>query len=76
MDKYPPEAQDLKDYIQSRALSSRDISDMLKVSSSTVRHWMSGKQVIPYTAWHTLRVKTIDLPEVAWTHDEFINRNL
>ena len=60
MKKYPPTAQELREWMDSKALSNKDVAKALRLSDGrVVRFWTSKKRPrpIPYPSWYTLRHK-------------------
>ena len=60
MKKYPPTAQELREWMNSKALSNKDVAKALRLSDGrVVRFWTSKKhpRPIPYPSWYTLRHK-------------------
>lgn len=59
MKTYPPTADELRDFMDTHGLTSRDVGRLLRMSdpdARAVRYWVRGKRVMPFAAWHTLVV--------------------
>lgn len=60
MKKYPPTPQELRQWMDSKGLSNKDVAKALRLSDGrVVRFWTSKKdpRPIPYPSWYTLRHK-------------------
>ncbi len=60
MKKYPPTPQELREWMDSKGLSNKDVAKALRLSDGrVVRFWTSKKnpRPIPYPSWYTLRHK-------------------
>ena len=58
----PTKAQ-LRDYVYSRGLNSKDAAQLVGVSPRAFRYWLAeGDHYIPYSAWHTLLCTTGNCP--------------
>lgn len=60
MRKYPPTSKDLREWMDSKGLSNKDVAKALRLSDGrVVRFWTSKKspRPIPYPSWYTLRHK-------------------
>lgn len=60
MKKYPPTALELREWMDSKGLSNKDVAKALRLSDGrVVRFWTSKKRPrpIPYPSWYTLRHK-------------------
>jgi len=58
--KYPPTAQELREWMDKKGLSNKDVAKALRLSDGrVVRFWTSKKdpRPIPYASWYTLRHK-------------------
>jgi len=64
---YPPSGEDLREYLTAHNLNAFQVADLLHVSRRSVGYWMAGKIKMPYSIWHTLRVK-VEHPEIMVTH--------
>ena len=60
MKKYPPTSKELREWMDSKGLSNKDVAKALRLSDGrVVRFWTSKKapRPIPYPSWYTLRHK-------------------
>ena len=60
MKKYPPTSKELREWMDSKGLSNKDVAKALRLSDGrVVRFWTSKKspRPIPYPNWYTLRRK-------------------
>ena len=60
MKKYPPSAEELREWMDQKELSNKDVAKALRLSDGrVVRFWTSKKdpRPIPYPSWYTLRHK-------------------
>lgn len=60
MRKYPPTPRELREWMDSKGLSNKDVAKALRLSDGrVVRFWTSKKdpRPIPYPSWYTLRHK-------------------
>ena len=60
MKKYPPTPQELREWMDNKGLSNKDVAKALRLSDGrVVRFWTSKKnpRPIPYPSWYTLRHK-------------------
>ena len=60
MKKYPPTPQELRQWMDSKGLSNKDVAKALRLSDGrVVRFWTTKKDPrrIPYPSWYTLRHK-------------------
>ncbi len=60
MKKYPPTARELREWMDKKGLSNKDVAKALRLSDGrVVRFWTSKKdpRPIPYASWYTLRHK-------------------
>ena len=60
MKKYPPTPKELREWMDSKGLSNKDVAKALRLSDGrVVRFWTSKKapRPIPYPSWYTLRHK-------------------
>jgi len=60
MKKYPPTSLELREWMDSKGLSNKDVAKALRLSDGrVVRFWTSRKdpRPIPYPSWYTLRHK-------------------
>ena len=60
MKKYPPTSEELREWMDAKALSNKDVAKALRLSDGrVVRFWTSKKdpRPIPYPSWYTLRHK-------------------
>ena len=60
MKKYPPTAKELREWMDKKGLSNKDVAKALRLSDGrVVRFWTSKKdpRPIPYASWYTLRHK-------------------
>ena len=60
MKKYPPTPVELREWMDSKGLSNKDVAKALRLSDGrVVRFWTSKKdpRPIPYPSWYTLRHK-------------------
>ncbi|MDE0036838.1 MAG: hypothetical protein OXU77_04645 [Gammaproteobacteria bacterium] len=60
MKKYPPTPRELRQWMDSKGLSNKDVAKALRLSDGrVVRFWTSKKdpRPIPYPSWYTLRHK-------------------
>lgn len=55
MDKYPPAAKGLGEYLKRSRISGTQAAEMLQVTRRTVGYWIEGKVTIPFPCWFTLR---------------------
>ena len=58
--KYPPSAEELREWMDRKGLSNKDVAKALRLSDGrVVRFWTakSEPRVIPYPSWYTLRHK-------------------
>ena len=65
MRKYPPTPQELRQWMDSKGLSNKDVAKALRLSDGrVVRFWTSKKdpRTIPYPSWYTLRHKFRNSP--------------
>ena len=60
MKKYPPTPKELRDWMDQKGLSNKDVAKALRLSDGrVVRFWTAKKDArpIPYPSWYTLRHK-------------------
>ena len=60
MKKYPPTPEELREWMDRKGLSNKDVAKALRLSDGrVVRFWTSKKdpRPIPYPSWYTLRHK-------------------
>ena len=60
MKKYPPTPEELRDWMNRKGLSNKEVAKALRLSDGrVVRFWTSKKdpRPIPYPSWYTLRHK-------------------
>lgn len=60
MKKYPPTSKELRDWMDEKGLSNKDVAKALRLSDGrVVRFWTAKKdpRPIPYPSWYTLRHK-------------------
>lgn len=60
MKKYPPTSEELRQWMNRKGLSNKDVAKALRLSDGrVVRFWTSKKdpRPIPYPSWYTLRHK-------------------
>ena len=60
MKKYPPTAEELREWMDRKNLSNKDVAKALRLSDGrVVRVWTAKKdpRPIPYPSWYTLRHK-------------------
>ena len=60
MKKYPPTPEELREWMDAKGLSNKDVAKALRLSDGrVVRFWTSKKdpRPIPYPSWYTLRHK-------------------
>ena len=60
MKKYPPTSEELREWMDAKALSNKDVAKALRLSDGrVVRFWTAKKdpRPIPYPSWYTLRHK-------------------
>jgi len=60
MKKYPPSPEELREWMDRKGLSNKDVAKALRLSDGrVVRFWTSKKdpRPIPYPSWYTLRHK-------------------
>lgn len=60
MKKYPPTSKELRDWMDEKGLSNKDVAKALRLSDGrVVRFWTAKKapRPIPYASWFTLRHK-------------------
>ncbi|MCK5858321.1 hypothetical protein [Abyssibacter sp.] len=60
MNKYPPSSKELREWMDRKGLSSKDVAKALRLSDGrVVRHWTrkDDARQIPYPSWYTLRHK-------------------
>ncbi len=60
MKKYPPTAKELREWMDRKGLSNKDVAKALRLSDGrVVRFWTAKKdaRTIPYPSWYTLRHK-------------------
>ena len=64
MDRHPPSPESLRAWMDQHGLSSREVSELVRVRSRVVRNWASvySDLEIPYGAWYTLRTKVEGKP--------------
>ena len=58
--KYPPTPEELREWMDKKGLSNKDVAKALRLSDGrVVRVWTSKKEPtqIPYPSWYTLRHK-------------------
>ena len=68
MKKYPPTAKELRDWMDQKGLSNKDVAKALRLSDGrVVRFWTAKKDArpIPYPSWYTLRHKFRKRPDKA-----------
>ena len=66
MKKYPPTAKELREWMDRKGLSNKDVAKALRLSDGrVVRFWTAKKDArpIPYPSWYTLRHKFRKRPE-------------
>lgn len=66
MKKYPPTPKELRDWMDQKGLSNKDVAKALRLSDGrVVRFWTSKKDArpIPYPSWYTLRHKFRKRPD-------------
>ena len=66
MKKYPPSPKDLRDWMDRKGLSNKDVAKALQLSDGrVVRFWTAKKDArpIPYPSWYTLRHKFRKRPD-------------
>ena len=66
MKKYPPTAKELRDWMDQKGLSNKDVAKALRLSDGrVVRFWTAKKDArpIPYPSWYTLRHKFRKRPD-------------
>ena len=72
MKKYPPTAKELRDWMDQKGLSNKDVAKALRLSDGrVVRFWTTKKDArpIPYPSWYTLRHKFRKRPDKPKKHD-------
>lgn len=60
MKNYPPTPEELREWMDRKGLSNKDVAKALRLSDGrVVRFWTSKKdpRPIPYPSWYTLRHK-------------------
>ena len=60
MKKYPPTSKELREWMDEKGLSNKDVAKALRLSDGrVVRFWTAKKdpRPIPYPSWFTLRHK-------------------
>lgn len=60
MKKYPPTSKELREWMDRKGLSNKDVAKALRLSDGrVVRFWTAKKDArpIPYPSWYTLRHK-------------------
>ena len=60
MKKYPPTSKELREWMDEKGLSNKDVAKALRLSDGrVVRFWTAKKdpRPIPYPSWYTLRHK-------------------
>ena len=60
MKKYPPTPKELREWMDRKGLSNKDVAKALQLSDGrVVRFWTAKKDArpIPYPSWYTLRHK-------------------
>jgi hypothetical protein len=60
MKKYPPTPEEIREWMDRKGLSNKDVAKALHLSDGrVVRFWTSKKdpRPIPYPSWYTLRHK-------------------
>ena len=60
MKKYPPTPKELREWMDRKGLSNKDVAKALRLSDGrVVRFWTAKKdaRAIPYPSWYTLRHK-------------------
>lgn len=60
MKKYPPTAKELREWMDKKGLSNKDVAKALRLSDGrVVRFWTQKEspRQIPYPSWYTLRHK-------------------
>lgn len=60
MKKYPPTSKELREWMDSKGLSNKDVAKALRLSDGrVVRFWTAKKEPrpIPYPSWYTLTHK-------------------
>ena len=60
MKKYPPSAEEIREWMDRKHLSNKDVAHALHLSDGrVVRFWTATKKTrpIPYPSWYTLRHK-------------------
>lgn len=60
MKKYPPTPKELREWMDRKGLSNKDVAKALRLSDGrVVRFWTAKKDArpIPYPSWYTLRHK-------------------